>query len=339
MQYLDYTKSVKAHKRLGKVFTALLRLHPTKAELWSIAARYAVQTEGELGAARSYLQRGLRFCPKDKPLWLEYCHLEMRYIAKTSEQLFVLGATTPIEPQTLQLQDTSRQDATELTLVEEVSSARSAEASSDDKLALESMAATPVLGGAIPAAIFDSAMKDFDGDAALAEQFFDTVAEFHHLPCCLTILKHIFQFLQRQVPATSNWAVCSFKLPLVGIEPTSSKFPMALRHALQMLRAAMGQQRRAKTKYQTAEKASLVLLPLAIDEIVDHEVQKVVLTVLKQMNKVMGSDRTADVVGVLLQRGRLVEANYLLKLALKQEATNRQLQAKFAELQRLQQKG
>jgi U3 small nucleolar RNA-associated protein 6 len=339
MQYLDYTRSVKAHKRLGKVFTAVLRLHPTKAELWVVAARYAIQTEGELGAARSYLQRGLRFCPRDKPLWIEYCRLEMRYIEKTAEHLFVLGASRPAEAMNSATSESSEQNAAGLALVEEAQNIGSTitAANPDDKMALDSMATTPVLSGAIPMAIFDSAMKEFDGDAVLAEQFFDTVAEFHHLTCCGTILKHIFQLLQRQVPATSNWALCSYKMPLVGIEPTSSKFPMALRHALQMLRAAMGQQRRAKTKYQTAQKAAIALLPLVTDDTVDHEVKKVVHTVLKQMYKVMGGDMTADVVGNLQAQDKLAEATYLLKLGLKQDAANKQLQARFEQQTALQQ--
>lgn len=331
MQYLDYTRSVKAHKRLGKVFTQVLRLHPTKADLWAIAAKYAVQTEGELGAARSYLQRGLRFCPKDKPLWLEYCRLEMRYISKTAEQLLALGASRTLESQLKVATEVQGIKEGEMALLEQAKTIGSTAADSGDQSALNSMIATPVLNGAIPTAIFDSAMKEFGGDALLAEQFFDVVAEYGHLACCTTILKHVFDHLHRQVPATSSWAICSYKLALVGVETTSSKFPMALRLGLQRLRAAMGQQRRAKTKFQTAQKAAITLLPLVTDSTVDHEVQKVVRTVIKQMYKIMGADMTADVVAILQKQQKLADADYLLKLAIKQDTTNKKLHASFEQ--------
>ena len=79
-----------AIKRTGKIFTTVLRLHPTNGELWILAAKHASQDD--IPAARSYLQRGIRFCPKERRLWLELMGLVMLFIAKTTETLRMLGA-------------------------------------------------------------------------------------------------------------------------------------------------------------------------------------------------------------------------------------------------------
>ena len=176
-------------------------------------------------------------------------------------------------------------------------------------------------------------MKQFDGDSVLAEQLFDTIAAFHHLSCCTKILKHIVFVLGRQVPATANWALCSFKLPLVGIEHTSSKFPMALRHALQLLRAAIVQQRKTNTRYLVAQKAAMALLPLATDDTVDEEMQKIVAGVLKQTVQIMGCTRTAEAVSILQEQNQAEAASIYLKIGLKHNPAHKLLQAKFNELQ------
>ena len=91
MQYADYARKQKAHKKVSQILTSLLRLHPTKPELWIYAASYAIEFQGDMTEARSYLQRGLRFCKRSKELWLEYAKLEMIYIAKIAARRRILG--------------------------------------------------------------------------------------------------------------------------------------------------------------------------------------------------------------------------------------------------------
>ncbi|KAF2666705.1 hypothetical protein BT63DRAFT_427134 [Microthyrium microscopicum] len=332
MQYLDYTRSVRAHKRVGRILTDVLRLHPTEPSLWILAAKYSADDQGEFNAARSYFQRGLRFCPKEKQLWLEHCRLEMRYIAKTMDNIEGLGGNPRVAVSATSSNGSTSQDGEAIGGNAEIDETTTP-AIRTDKTALETLATTPALTGAIPIAIFDAAMQEFEDDAEFAEQLFDLITGFSHLTCCSKILKHIVHVLGRQVPAPAEWAICSFKLPLVGIETDSPKFPMALRHSLQLLRATIVQQRKTKTRFSIAEKAALALLPLALDDTIDEELQQVISNVLKQTVKIMGSTKAGDLINTLQANKQLVEARMLLKFALKQDFSNQVLRSKYEELE------
>lgn len=91
MQYLDFASKQKANKKLSQVLTNLLRLHPTKPAIWIYAASNALNVKDDLTEARSYMQRGLRFCKHSKDLWLEYAKLEMLYVSKIAARSRVLG--------------------------------------------------------------------------------------------------------------------------------------------------------------------------------------------------------------------------------------------------------
>jgi U3 small nucleolar RNA-associated protein 6 len=335
IQYLDYARRQKAHKRVGKILTSVLRLHPTNTNLWIFAARYAVERGGDPSAARGYLQRALRFCPKDKPIWLEYVRLEMLFISKITENLLQLGVKSDeevrrkLEEQSIdeigadviELPDVDLEDINEKAL------------EPLDTQALQNMASTPALSGDIPVAIFDAAMKEFDGDATIAEQFFDIMAEFHKLSCTSRLLKHIVQYLGRQVPATASGAICAFKLPLVGVDTASSKFPLALRHSLQLVRASIVQQHNRQKKLQITEKFACAILPLAVNQEIDSEIQTVIGSVLTQIVKLLGNgENVLNVVESLQTQQRVTEADRLLVNGLKQFSTSKRLQRKYLEL-------
>ena len=91
MQSIEYARKQKAHKKLSQIFTNVLRLHPTKADVWIYAAQFAMDVHADMTEARSYMQRGLRFCKNSKKMWLEYAKLEILYIAKIAARRCVLG--------------------------------------------------------------------------------------------------------------------------------------------------------------------------------------------------------------------------------------------------------
>ena len=128
--------------------------------------------------------------------------------------------------------------------------------------------------------------------------------------------------------------MCAFKLPLVGVDPTSSKFPLALRHALQLVRASIVQQQHNKQKkLQIAEKAACSILPLTINRDIDLEIQKVITSVIRQIVKILGtSDHVLDVVESLQKQDRIVEADRLLMHGLKQYPSSKKLRRKYSEL-------
>jgi U3 small nucleolar RNA-associated protein 6 len=286
MRFLDYARNERAHKRVGKIFTTALRLHPTNAELWILAARHAGQDD--IPAARSYLQRGIRFCPKERRLWLELLNLEMLFVAKTMEKLRMLGA------------DGGKPD-----------SAASTEGGSAAD-ALSTMAKTPALTGGIPIAVFDAAMKEFNNEVILAEDMFDVVAEFSSLDICTRILEHILQFLDDHVSANG----CSFRFALLGVDPLSVEYPMALRASIQSYRSFLASSSDSQHQLRLAQRVIRAFLPLSLVEDTLPDLLDVVNAILKECIALLESDdRVQAVVRSLEERNKDEEAGHLIKMA------------------------
>src|SRR5437016_3559762 len=155
MQYIEYARKEKAIKKLHQILTSVLRLHPTKPELWMYAARYTADG-ADMTAARSYMQRGLRFCKTSRGLWVEYAKLEMAYIAKISARRQILGLDD-VGPENEEVIGTNAPDEDIIKLPEltaEDMDPTLEEGDDSDQNLWQNIASTPALSGAIPLAIF-----------------------------------------------------------------------------------------------------------------------------------------------------------------------------------------
>ena len=240
MQYADFARKQKAHKKVSQILTSLLRLHPTKPELWIYAANYAMEAQGDMTEARSFLQRGLRFCKWSKELWLEYAKLEMIYIAKIIARRRILGldeGRQKIE----QANDLDDPEADHIALpaitAEDINPNLQAHDSANQN-ALPNLSATSALSGAIPIAIFDAAMEQFE-DESLGERFFDMMASFPGLPYLNKILQHVSDNLMRMQPKSPAALSCFIRQPVLGMETKSPEFPKALDSALDRLKSSI----------------------------------------------------------------------------------------------------
>jgi U3 small nucleolar RNA-associated protein 6 len=110
MSYLQFAREVKALKKFKTVLTAAIRLHPTKTELWLYAAKWALEEESDMNGARSYMQRGTRFCTRSQVLWIEYAKLEMIYLAKIAMRRKILGLDKPSKPVVADITDMEQDD-------------------------------------------------------------------------------------------------------------------------------------------------------------------------------------------------------------------------------------
>ncbi|KAI9822116.1 MAG: U3 snoRNP protein [Thelocarpon impressellum] len=241
MQYIEYARKEKAHRKLSQIFTSVVRLHPTKAELWIYAATYAMEVQADMTEARSYMQRGLRFCRASKPLWLEYAKLEMIYLAKIVARRRILGLDQDRLIKTERITETgSNEDVLALPEItaEDVDPAVQGD-DTVDRTALENLSNAPALSGAIPLAVFDTATKQFPADTALFENFFDLFASFPDLPFLPEILDHVVTAMLDIAPTAPSSLSCHIRQPVVGIEVTSVSFPRALRVSMERLRLAL----------------------------------------------------------------------------------------------------
>ncbi|KAF2170520.1 hypothetical protein M409DRAFT_64229 [Zasmidium cellare ATCC 36951] len=258
MQYINYCKKEKANKKLSKVFTAVLRLHPRDWSLWVLAAKYYAEAQGDMSTARSFLQRGLRFCKDEKKLYLEYAKLEMVYLAKLSARRKILGLDGSREEKQ---EDDENMIALPTITAEDIDPDAGKGIEEVDENALKRLETAPAFSGAIPIAIFDAAMKQFHQNAPeVAEAFFDLISSFDNVPSTTTILQHILDFLHSAWPSSPEVVVCDAKLQFFAIDSQSPEFPAALSKALASVKTGLDKASK-KDRLRLAERAIFLLLP------------------------------------------------------------------------------
>ncbi|KAL4884643.1 U3 small nucleolar RNA-associated protein 6-domain-containing protein [Aspergillus karnatakaensis] len=236
IQYTEYARRQKAYKKLSTILMDALRLHPSNADLWIYAAQYHMEDHADMSQARTYMQRGLRFCQSSRRLWIQYAKLELIYITKIVARQRILGLDEKYEASK---QETTADDLdADMIMMPQITEEDINPSANDDSVnqeAIKTLNSTPALSGAIPMAIFDSAIKTLNHDDRFCHDFFDMVFEFEEVPCLQKILTHIVDGMQASKPASSHTLICYIKLPTAGIRPTSPEFPRALGAALSRL--------------------------------------------------------------------------------------------------------
>jgi U3 small nucleolar RNA-associated protein 6 len=236
IQYIDYARRQKAYKKLSTILMDALRLHPSNADLWIYAAQYSMEDHADMSQARTYMQRGLRFCKSSRKLWIQYAKLELIYITKIVARQRILGLDGSFEAP---IQDATGDDLdADMIMMPQITEEDINPSSNDNSVgqeALKTLNSTPALSGAIPLAVFDSAIKTLDYDDRFCHEFFDMVFEFEDVPCLQKILAHVVEAMQNSKPASPHTLICYIRFPTAGIRPTSAEFPRALGAALSRL--------------------------------------------------------------------------------------------------------
>ncbi|KAL8944803.1 MAG: hypothetical protein Q9216_000225 [Gyalolechia sp. 2 TL-2023] len=232
LQYLTFARRQKANKKVSHIITSMLRLYPTRPKLWIYAADYALEERGDVTEARSYMQRGLRFSIQSKYLWSEYLKFEMIYIAKITARRQVLGIDSDLYKNSRVLGSETR-DQDLITLAPTTTEEFHPKPDFPQQKELNGdIFSSSVLSGAIPIAIFNSALAKFSGDVSFGAKMFDIIAEFHQLQCTRRILQHVVETLMRTAPDDAASLKCSIHEPVVGLSPTSTELPGALMKVL-----------------------------------------------------------------------------------------------------------
>jgi U3 small nucleolar RNA-associated protein 6 len=332
LQYIEFAKEEKAFKKLNEIFTSVVRLHPAKPSLWIYAAHYFMESQADITSARSYMQRGLRFNKNSETLWLEYAKLETIYIGKIAGRRKILGLDLDRTQAPTEDDPDGGMIALPSITAEDVNPALDKD-EGDDQVALQNLAEAPILTGAIPIAIFDSAMKQFSDDPQLAQQFFDMFTDFDQLPCLNKLLRHVLEHLQKIAPRAASTTICEFKLQLLGIPPTSSNFPSALRTSLGIIDTAISQS--PKSKARVAEVAVRVILPLlrTVEEMDELALKKVLLSSLRKYSRLyeeVGAAANGDMIAGLVENlhreKKAGDASRLVQASTKQWGANEKLQ-------------
>ena len=343
IQYVEYARKQKAYKKVSQILTDLLRLHPTKPELWTYAANYAMDQHGDMTEARSYMQRGLRFCKRSKDLWLEYARLEMIYIAKIAARRQILGLNEDRNTND-EFVSPDKPDADLISLpvitAEEVDPNLRGDESLDEN-SLKNLSTTPALSGAIPIAILSAAMDEFS-DGVLGERFYDICISFEGVPCRRQITQHFVEILRKKDPHSPSTLRCFIQQPLIEIEVASPEFPGALGLTLDRIKSSV-QEIASQTpsrahpfpRLSLMRETLICLLPYLGTEGLDLSIHRVLEVILKKImrqlhaavletNKDPG-DEYANIFEQCLGKDKLKLATPLLSWSLQQCPSNSRL--------------
>lgn len=95
--YLSFLKSNRlghgtaSYKKIHSVYTKLLRLHPSKVDIWISAAKFEYEIHANFKSCRLLFQNALKFNPDSEKLWFEYTKFELNFITKLIARRRVMG--------------------------------------------------------------------------------------------------------------------------------------------------------------------------------------------------------------------------------------------------------
>ncbi|QIX00437.1 hypothetical protein AMS68_005954 [Peltaster fructicola] len=285
MQYIRFCQSEKANKKLARVFTSVLRLRPRDWGLWVLAAKHYAEAQGDMPTARGYLQRGIRFCTDERQLYVQYAKLEMVYLAKLAARRRILGLDAARVEQ--EEEDDENTIALPTITAEDYASEDTQGLEHVNQDMLDKLAEAPMLQGAVPITIFDSSMKQFHNEPALAETFYDVCNDFDDVEAIQRVQQHVLQHLDSVAPDSAEQVICKAKQALHGVDPRSVEFPAALGKSLAIVRHA--ESNMPPTRAQLlAEKVILTLLPYLqqqddLDDAVNQVIQATVKSNVKRL--------------------------------------------------------
>lgn len=285
MQYLSYSRKQKASKKVSQILTSVLRMHPTKSELWTYAAGFAIEEHADMTEARSYLQRGLRFCKSSQELWLEYFRLELIYITKITARRRILGVDRRHEM--VEGQPAVDMSADVVVLPEDVGEdiAPSLRQYESNEANLQDLDGTPVLSGAIPVAVFDAAMAQFPTSDSFGKSFFDVASSFEQLPRLRAILVHIADWLMERLPWSLSAQICNIKVVTSGLGVSSPDFPKALGEYLKRIKLYRLGERTSDDDKTFMKEIRKHLSDIRTEDLLDPALDRVIRAQLKSLEK------------------------------------------------------
>lgn len=286
MQYLEFTKHVKANKKLLKILDEVLRLHPTKPELWVYASQHHMGVEADFAAARNCMQAGMRFCPKSSSLWLEHARLEVAYLAKIAGRRIVMGLDERPENKLRRENDAINDDVILLpttTLEEANADAYSAEGQNVVKK--EKVKLGSLLKGAIPQAIFADAMERFSDNKELAEHFFDLFWEYRWIDAMRNLSTLVLGHMFKTFPQAPETIICKYKLQYENTPTQSPDFPILVSHSLRETKAWARDN--PVLKARLISKFMLVLLKALDRDDLDNDVRTVILSSVRSFSLII----------------------------------------------------
>ena len=286
MQYVSFARKQKSHKKVSEILTQMVRLFPTKPEIWIYAANHAVEANGDMAEARSYMQRGLRLCKTSEEMWLECARLEMMYIARLTARSKILGLSQPEHSQNITEDENEgvHDDAMDVPMV---TANAVTPLDEQNKRADQKDLGKLDLGSArleaIPIAVFDAALKACKNRSHFVYTFFDMIAEIDVAPRP-AILSYVVDCMQSTAPHSFETLSRFVQQPVIGLDPTTPEYPMSLAACLDRLSYASGKLETTQCRQNFyAHTVDWVSRLIRVD-CLDEDVRKVLKATLKKLH-------------------------------------------------------
>jgi len=216
-----------------------LQIFPNSSELWILAAHYEYENNLNISGARNLLLRSIRLNPEKQELWHKLAELECLYILKITERRRILGLDNKEDEVT---DDAGELEGNEIqlpTITEE-------ELQKTDGLHLDlpltspltDISTNPALNGAVPLAVFSSAIASRPDDISLWAGFYDVFAPFYsRLSFIDSALNMVKSHMEDIFPGRGLTLLIQIKDHAKGIESTDKSFPAAIREMIKTANA------------------------------------------------------------------------------------------------------
>jgi hypothetical protein len=220
-----------------------LQKHPSSAELWILAAQYEYEQNLNISGARNLLLRSLRLNPEKRELWLEYAKLECLYILKIMDRRRILGLDKFREETTMDDKtDFDKQDQIPLPTISQNDLGKT-DGQFDPLLTspLTDITTNPALNGAIPLAVYSSAITSRPDDVLLVAGFYDVFVSFYSgLSFIDSALDMVKKHLQETFPSRGKSLFIQIKDHARGVSAMDKRFPSVIREMMKMASSIAG---------------------------------------------------------------------------------------------------
>eukprot|EP01116_Phalansterium_solitarium_P019924 TRINITY_DN5736_c0_g1_i3.p1 TRINITY_DN5736_c0_g1~~TRINITY_DN5736_c0_g1_i3.p1 ORF type:complete len:569 (-),score=58.26 TRINITY_DN5736_c0_g1_i3:115-1821(-) len=203
-QYIAFCIKSDSTKALARAYARAIQQHPLHEEFWLGAATWEFAHNRHISSARTLFQRGLRIIPAAQTLWHGYFRLELEYIKLVALRQEILG-----------LSEVKEEEAVEVPALDAEADADGPKVDLEDIISLSSdkpkqppkkkqktlkgvLPESDFARGAVPRAIFNSAIKSVGDDLEFRLQFVTICDKFEELD--ISIRTEVLNSILRDFP-------------------------------------------------------------------------------------------------------------------------------------------
>lgn len=297
--YIRFARKQKMFKKIYKIYTQLLQLHPTSVASWISAANFEYEYVGSAKNARTLFQRALRFNQDSKKLWLTYTIFELSYITKLLTRRRILGLMT--EKQQLEHEQSEAKSMGQDDGLIELPSVTNDELKSQlntlpdaDMNMLGNPETNPALRGDIALTVFDVCIEtlyklkrntnisEFEFKYDLCLEFLSLMDKFDGLNREY-LEQHVINYLMRQFQNEPSVVVLDVTLPIRNVSFENEQFVELLQSCTKKYLAYKAKLQDEHAKTELKSQFAKFLNKYLEDESIEENTRQLIRAITKRL--------------------------------------------------------